>query len=97
LKAKGGDPEFVKTQLASARTRLQVVEDLLKYNKSSGKGGYLAGDEAGHADACLFGWYAFCRTNEVVVKGVWEDESLPEVKAWVARVTKEFVKEGELP
>jgi len=86
------DPTFVSAQCAAARTRLQVVESLLKDNK----GGFLMGDEPTHADACLFGWYAFSRLNGDVVKGVWEHESLPMVGEWVERLVQRLVKREEL-
>lgn len=84
------DTTTIQTQPRLAREKLQLVEDLLKFHK----GNYILGGEASHADALVFGWYAFSSLNPILIKEVWE--GLPLVKSWAERI-KGLVGEEELP
>ncbi len=90
------DESFLRSQCASARSRLQVIENFLG-RPNEARGSFLLGAKAGHADACLFGWYAFSRLNQDLVRGVWDHESLPNVREWVGRMLESgLVKREEL-
>lgn len=90
------DPSYTSPHIAAARAKLSVVESLLAWNASQGKGPWLLGDEPSHADACLWGWYAFSRLNKDTEQ-VWGHESLPRLGQWVKEViSKGFAKEEEL-
>ena len=82
MTSRMSEPSFIQTTCETGRARLKMIEDLLKSRGSA----FLMGDQPSHADGCLFGWYAFSRLNQELVSGVWEHESLPEVKAWVERM-----------
>jgi glutathione S-transferase len=90
------DPSYTSPHIAAARAKLSVVESLLAWNASQGKGPWLLGDEPSHADACLWGWYAFSRLNKDTEQ-VWGHESLPRLGQWVKEViSKGIAKEEEL-
>lgn len=87
------DPEFISSQAAAVRGKLQTIEAYLAANKEEGKGQFLAGTEyPSHADAAVWGWYA--ATLAVQHPGVdlgaliWKHESLPLVGEWVDAVQK---------
>mgnify|MGYP002718881941 CR=1 FL=1 len=88
--------EFVETKTAAARARLAVLEELLEYQQSVGNGLWLSGKGPSHADAEVFGWYAFSRLNKELVAKVWEHDDLPKVREWVKAITA-IVGEDELP
>lgn len=91
------DPELVKKYTDQARDRLSIIQDLLQFNRDQGNGRtWLGGAYPSHADALLFGFYAFSRLNEDIKRLVWEHESLPLVRQWVKDVVS-LVGEEELP
>ena len=79
-------PTVIATQCAAARARLGFIEAFLA--SPTCEGGYLGGASPSHADACLFGVYAFSRFNPDIVGGVWEHEDLKHVREWVRRMTE---------
>ncbi|WVR06725.1 hypothetical protein IAU60_003757 [Kwoniella sp. DSM 27419] len=73
----------VKSQQAAARGKLAVVEQLLKLKKERGQPLWLAGEGPSHADACLFGWFAFSSLQPGVEEGIWRHEENPTVGEWL--------------
>jgi len=80
--ARLSDPEWCSRQYASARKQLQLIENFLNANLSSDS--FLLGAKPSHADCCLFGSYAWCRTtNKEMSEAVWRHKSLPGVGRWI--------------
>ncbi|CAD6897151.1 unnamed protein product [Tilletia caries] len=50
---------------------------------ASGVNWLAGGAEPTHADACLFGFYAFSRADPGACKAIWEADSLPNLGKWV--------------
>jgi glutathione S-transferase len=98
LLANCDNPETIKSTCEKARAKLQLVEMMLKYAKSTfgSDGLWLTGGKPSHADAMVFGWYAFCRMNPELIKGVWEHESLPNIGEWL-KGCKGLINESDLP
>lgn len=83
------EPQARSNQVAAAIKALKPLETAL-----SAGGPFVGGEEASHADAAVFGWYAFHKRNEPKsAKEIWESDELPGVRAWVGRVLERFVKE----
>jgi glutathione S-transferase len=94
--ATADDPDFIAKQSSAARVKLDLIQKMLADQKSKGKPLWLVGDGPSHADAVIFGWYAFSQMNPVVIKNVWEHEGLPLIHEWVKGV-KGLIEAGELP
>lgn len=58
---------------------------------------WINGVSFSHADAAVFGWYAFSRVNPDA-KEVWEGSGLERVGEWLKQFFDDgFVKEEDLP
>lgn len=78
MRHNASDPSYVTIRCAAVRSELKIIETLLGNDRV-----FLMGSDPSHADACLFGWYAFSRVNRDLVTEVWEHHSLPKVSRWV--------------
>ncbi|WVQ81667.1 hypothetical protein IAT38_003792 [Cryptococcus sp. DSM 104549] len=87
LRDKLSDPEYVAAHWASVRKQIKTVESLLAKHKAAGKKLWLTGEAPTHADANVFGWYAFTRLSEDFREG-WEHEDLPLVGEWIKNITE---------
>ena len=83
------DPKAADAQFKESIKVLQLLEAVL--SPPSGAQDFLCGEKASHADAVIFGWYAFHKRNEPVsATKIWESDELPGVRAWVGRVRERF-------
>jgi glutathione S-transferase len=85
--AASNDPTAAGEHFASARKSLKLINTMLVFQHTQGKK-FIGGDFS-HADAAVFGWYAWSvqfapefRTE------VWEHEDNKEVKDWVGEMKR---------
>ncbi|KAK4687271.1 hypothetical protein P7C73_g2852, partial [Tremellales sp. Uapishka_1] len=82
--AQLSDKEITDKHYTATRAQLAVVEKTLQSKKDAGlKQLFLAGEKPTHADAVVFGWYAFSRVNPDIEANVWRHASLPLVGEWL--------------
>lgn len=94
----GEDPTFIEEKTTRARAQLQLVEDLLQReaDRLGGEELWMVGGKPSHADAVVFGWYAYNRTSRDLIDQVWEHSSLPYVQRWLNSV-RGLIDESQLP
>ena len=78
-------PDNVKAVIRDTQDRLRALEKILSYQVDAGKEPWMLG-EPSHADAVVFGWYAYTRINPVGCAELWGSDDLPLVKQWVELV-----------
>ena len=77
-------PSGVATQQSAARKRLRTIEvHLAGKQRDDGRMVWMMGDKASHADAAVFGIYAFGRMGRKWTEPVWKCDELPCVGRWV--------------
>jgi hypothetical protein len=93
--AATSSPDKVKEVIKDAQDRLRALEKILSYQVDAGKEPWMLG-EPSHADAVVFGWYAYTRINPVGCDELWGSDDLPLVKRWV-ELARGVVGEAGLP
>ncbi|WVQ77890.1 hypothetical protein IAR50_007595 [Cryptococcus sp. DSM 104548] len=95
LAQKASDPAYASSQWALVRSALKPIDKLLEAHGAKGKKLFFDGEKPTHADAIVFGWYAYARLVDGWEEG-WESEDTGYVGKWLRNMT-EIVSEKELP
>ncbi|ODO08331.1 hypothetical protein L198_00055 [Cryptococcus wingfieldii CBS 7118] len=90
------EPSYIASQWALLRSHLKPLNILLGEHEAKGKRLFFDGEGPTHADAAVFGWYAFTRENEGWREG-WESEEIGYVKKWLGNMIELVGGEKELP